>query len=94
MDMEARTPETDERASEDASEAKGDGKSANHIISSCLSQLERDDGRDDIRSEPESLTECSAAGEDTQIEEYPLSPRIIAEEQKKDKELQESIRKP
>jgi transposase InsO family protein len=92
MDMEARTPETDERASEVASEAKGDAKSANHIISYCLSQLERDDGRDDIRSEPESLAICLAAGEDTQIEEYPLSPRLIAEEQQKDTELQESIR--
>jgi hypothetical protein len=33
-----------------------------------------------------------AACEDTQIEEYPLSPRLIAEEQKKDTELQESIK--
>jgi hypothetical protein len=33
-----------------------------------------------------------AAGEDTQIEEYPLSPRLIAEEQKKGTELQESIK--
>ena len=93
LDMQERTPETDEKASEVASEAKGDVKNANHIISYCLAQLERDDGRDDIRSEPESLAECFAAGEDTQIEEYPLSPRLIAKEQEKDTEIQESMKK-
>lgn len=74
-------PETDEKAS--ASEARGDVRNVNHIFSYCLVQLERDDGRDDIQSEPVSLAECFAAGEDTQIEENPLSPRLIAKEQEK-----------
>jgi RNase H-like domain found in reverse transcriptase len=87
LDMQARTPESDEKAAEVASEAKGGAKRANHIISYCLAQLERDDGRDDTRSEPESLAECFAAGEDTELEEYPLSPRLIAIEQENDVEL-------
>jgi hypothetical protein len=91
MDMEARTPETDERASEVASEAKGDSKSAKHIISYCLFQLERDDGKSDIHSDHESLAECLATREDAQFEEYLLSPRLIAKEQEQDKELQEGM---
>jgi hypothetical protein len=42
-------------------------------------------------SDHESLAECLATGEDARCEEYPLSPRRIAREQEKDKELQESM---
>jgi Integrase zinc binding domain/RNase H-like domain found in reverse transcriptase len=93
MEMEARTHDTDEGASEVATEAKGDAKSANHIISYCLSQVERDDGREDIQCDPRSLAKCFAISEDTQNEEYPLDPRLIAREQEKDEELQGSIKK-